>query len=286
MEYYMYNATIYKVFSASPSDVKEEREIIPTIINEWNITHSKEKKTVLQPQRWEIDVYPSFGDNPQEVINEQVLKDVDLLVAIFWTRIGTPTEKHRSGTVEEIKEHVEAKKPAMIYFSNKPIDPQKLDHKQYADLQEFKKWCEQRAINKNYSSIEEFEKIFRIDLALMISNDRYFKKEDTGVSDDILKKNIFDNNKQSRDDLISFFNDLHTINEEKDGLDKFYKRIGRYRFKKIEGVLRELDILLVIQTDNTGPLFKIRPGFRNSTEDDIQQIIKDIELGNYDYLLG
>jgi hypothetical protein len=50
------------------------------------------------------------------VINRQVLADCDLLVAIFWTRIGSPTGSALSGTVEEIEKHLKAEKPAMLYF--------------------------------------------------------------------------------------------------------------------------------------------------------------------------
>jgi hypothetical protein len=54
---------------------------------------------------------------PQAIINKQLLKSSDLLVAVFWTRLGSPTGVADSGTVEEINEHLAGGKPAMIYFS-------------------------------------------------------------------------------------------------------------------------------------------------------------------------
>jgi len=62
-----------------------------------------------------------MGKPAQEFINEQVLEKADLLIAIFWTRIGTPTSEHASGTVEEIEKHIDSEKTTMIYFSSQPV---------------------------------------------------------------------------------------------------------------------------------------------------------------------
>jgi hypothetical protein len=43
-----------------------------------------------------------MGAPPQTIINQQVLDKFDLLVGVFWTRVGTSTENHLSGTIEEI----------------------------------------------------------------------------------------------------------------------------------------------------------------------------------------
>lgn len=59
---------------------------------------------------------PAHARRPQEIINKQVLRNCDLLIAVFWTRLGTPTGGSTSGTVEEIREHIATGKPAMIYL--------------------------------------------------------------------------------------------------------------------------------------------------------------------------
>ena len=46
-----------------------------------------------------------MGERAQAIINRQIVKDSDLVVAIFWTRIGTPTGVAQSGMIEEIEEH-------------------------------------------------------------------------------------------------------------------------------------------------------------------------------------
>jgi hypothetical protein len=101
---------------ASPSDVSRERRIAREVIAEWNTIHSKDRKTVLMPVGWDTHSVPDTGDRPQAIINGQLLKGSDLLIAMFWTRIGSPTGAAQSGTVEEIEEHIGAGKSAMIHF--------------------------------------------------------------------------------------------------------------------------------------------------------------------------
>jgi hypothetical protein len=77
---------------------------------------------------------PEMGDSAQSIINRTVLQECDLLVGIFWTRIGTPTEEYASGTVEEIERHIDSGKPAMLYFSSAPVMPDSVDPDQYRSL--------------------------------------------------------------------------------------------------------------------------------------------------------
>jgi hypothetical protein len=60
---------------------------------------------------WELDATPQFGLDPQAAVNEQLVDSSDILVAILWTRLGSPTPRSPSGTVEEITRFVDAKKP-------------------------------------------------------------------------------------------------------------------------------------------------------------------------------
>ncbi len=98
------------------------------------IDPAKDRRTVLMPIGWETHSVPDTGDRPQAIINGQLLKGADLLVVMFWTRIGSPTGVAQSGTVEEIEEHIRTGKPAMIYFSSAPVRPDSIDNDQYAAL--------------------------------------------------------------------------------------------------------------------------------------------------------
>ena len=133
-----YDAKVFNVMIASPGDVASERNIIREMIYEWNAVHSKARKIVLLPVGCESHTSPEMGKRSQEIINKQVLYKCDLLVGVFWTRIGTSTGEYISGTVEEIEKHIDAAKPAMLYFSDQPARLDSVDSVQYEKLQEFK----------------------------------------------------------------------------------------------------------------------------------------------------
>jgi len=72
------------------------------------------------------------------------------LLGMFWTRIGTSTGIAESGTLEEIDQFVAASKPALLYFSRRPIDPTKID----AKLKTFKKQTLAKALTGEFASIQ------------------------------------------------------------------------------------------------------------------------------------
>jgi len=171
-----YSAMVYRVFLASPSDVIEERNVARGIINEWNYVHSFPRGLMLHPIGWETHSIPSMGDRPQAILNKQILKDSDLLIAIFRARLGTPTGDSRSGTVEEIEEHLKYNKPAMLYFSCAEINPDDIDHDQYIALEAFKKACEARGLIKQYLDINDFREKLSRNLAIMLNTSHFDKR--------------------------------------------------------------------------------------------------------------
>ena len=171
-----YQASVVKVMIASPGDVATERQMIRDVLFEWNSIHSEDKGLVLLPIGWDTHSSPQMGDRPQAIINKQILADCDLLVAVFWTRIGTPTGKSASGTVEEIEEHVAAGKPAMLYFSSVPVRLDSVDSEQYQQLQEFKRRCIERGLVETYDAISEFREKLTRQLAQTLNYNEYFSK--------------------------------------------------------------------------------------------------------------
>ncbi|MBL8864794.1 MAG: DUF4062 domain-containing protein [Planctomycetia bacterium] len=160
-----YRADVYNVFIASPGDVPKEREAVRKMLVEWNYIHSRDRKQVLMPVGWETHSTPQMGNHPQDIINKHLLKDCDLLVAVFWTRIGSPTEKAISGSVEEIEEHIKSGKPAMLYFSSAPAVLDSVDRKQYDALKKFRESCQSRGLYASYDSLEDFREKFNRQLA-------------------------------------------------------------------------------------------------------------------------
>jgi hypothetical protein len=158
-----YEATVHNVFIASPSDVRSEREIARQVIHEWNAAHAESEKVILQPIGWETHSYPEMGERTQEIINRLVKKS-DILVSIFWSRLGSPTGVAASGTIEEIEKHREAKKPTMIYFSNAPV-PQDVDTKQYEDVRRLRQKYESEGLIGTFADSGNFRTVFTQNLA-------------------------------------------------------------------------------------------------------------------------
>jgi hypothetical protein len=174
-----YQATVQKVMIASPSDVAAERSIVREVLSEWNVVHSDSRRIVLLPIGWETHSIPEMGSRPQALINKQILNDCDLLVGVFWTRIGTSTGEYESGTVEEIEEHIKAGKPVMLYFSNSPVLADSVDADQYARLKSFKNDCKSRGLYESYSDLGEFRSKFYRQIQLKINKDGDLNSSDT-----------------------------------------------------------------------------------------------------------
>jgi hypothetical protein len=143
-------------------------------VHEWNAVHAFTRHIVLQPVGWETHSAPSMGENPQQVLNEQVLAKCDLLVGVFWTRLGTKTPTYESGSVEEVEKHIAAGKPVMLYFSNSPVHPDSVDSVQYKRLKEFKASCQSRALYASYDSLTDFRDQLYRHLQLKINEDPFF----------------------------------------------------------------------------------------------------------------
>ncbi len=170
-----YSATVIPVMIASPGDVPEVRNLIRDIIHEWNDIHSLQSNSVLMPIGWETHSSPNLGGRPQALINKNVLEKCDLLVGVFWTRIGTPTGEAESGTAEEIRKHVETGKPAMVYFSAAPVAPESLDPNQYKALIAFKDWCKGQGLIEEYDNLAGFSEKFRRQVQIIIRDNEYLK---------------------------------------------------------------------------------------------------------------
>ena len=165
-----FKAQTYRVLIASPSDLAEERQAATEAVNEWNAQHAVSESVVLLPVKWETHAKPQSGVRPQEAINKQLVRSCDVLVGIFWTKLGTSTGVAESGTVEEINQFVAAGKPALLYFSNRPIDPNKINTKQYEKLKRFKEITYRKALTGNFSAIDGLRQTLLKDLVRQVND--------------------------------------------------------------------------------------------------------------------
>jgi hypothetical protein len=172
-----FKSETYRVLIASPSDLEEERRAVTDAVNEWNAQHAAAELVTLLPVKWETHATPQTGVRPQAAINQQLVTRSDILIGIFWTKLGTPTGVAESGTVEEIDQFVASGKTAMLYFSSRPIDPNKIDAKQHARLKTFKAETYKRALVGHFSSIEELQRILLRDLLRQLRRRRPYRSD-------------------------------------------------------------------------------------------------------------
>lgn len=168
-----FSAIVLRVMIASPGDVQKERAVVREVVGEWNSTNGAHRNVMLLATGWETDVAPEMGDAPQSIIDRRILKDADLVVGMFWTRLGTPTASYASGAVEEIEEHLKAGKPAMLYFSSAPAPLDSVDPAQYQALKAFKDSCKTRGLFQTYADVDDFRRKLSNDLQLTMNSDPF-----------------------------------------------------------------------------------------------------------------
>jgi len=272
----MYNGDIIEVFISSPADVVEERKIIHNLIEEWNIINTRKKRQILRPISWEKDLYSSFGESTQSIVNRQILDEADILIGIFNARLGTPTKDYNSGSEEEIIRHVDKNKPAMLYFSNENIDRNSFDIEQFNKLNKFKNWCKDKSIFFEYKDMTDFTNKVRTQLGLLLNDSNFsyslIRNEQTEQ---------FQKIPQKQKDIIQF---LTRLSEFKDNnkLSDYINEIGEFRFNRILPALKHLNILNADQTLDGTFHVVILHGFNGYSEQEIKNIIDAINNGEID----
>lgn len=159
----------YRCLLISPGDVQEERNGLADSVTRWNVQVGDALGARVELIRWEIHSAPDMSAPPQEVLNSQIVEDCDFAVAVFWYRLGTPTEKFESGSIEEIEKLRESGKRVLIYFSYQAIPQGALDTDQFKRLQEVKNNYQQQGLLGSYSDTENLKQQFILHLTKVIT---------------------------------------------------------------------------------------------------------------------
>ncbi len=127
-------ANVVQVLIASPGDTAGARNVVEDALHRWNADRAEGAGTVLLPRRWETDAVPLMGADAQSIINRQLVDQADIVFGVFWSKVGSPTPRGESGTVEEITRAVDDGKRVHVYFSDVPINPAEIDPDQLKAL--------------------------------------------------------------------------------------------------------------------------------------------------------
>lgn len=229
---------VYKIMIASPSDVEEEWIAIQDSISRWNIDNSDKISVVLIPVRWSSHAVPELGAPPQRILNKQLLDNSDILIGIFWSRIGTQTVDSESGTVDEIEYFRKKNGPVMLYFSSKEIDPYIIDEKQFNSVKKLKERFKQDGIVWEFSNISDLKNEVYRHINSAIHKIRSTKSEnEESIKESIKNFDPEDNNKPL----------IENLNSPKGILYRVFERIetfGQGEQKELKTGVIELDSFL------------------------------------------
>lgn len=125
------------VFISCPGDLSDAKRAVAEAVEEVSrlfAPHGIEVKS----WRHETDGMPGLGSDPQTVVNEQMPTEYDIYVGLMWSRLGTPTPRAPSGTVEEFLQAqnrflATGKPDILFYFCANPADPKTESEKQQLD---------------------------------------------------------------------------------------------------------------------------------------------------------
>lgn len=156
---------LIKIFLASPSDVSTERRLVRKVIDELNEVVGREKNIHFDLYSSE-HAYPGFGKDGQAIINDQLgnFRTYDIFLTILWNRIGTPTPRAISGTVEEYERAVAARKsnkPDIWVYFRKPSKPGKADAAQQKQVTLFKSKNRRKGLFREFATAPDFEQKLR-----------------------------------------------------------------------------------------------------------------------------
>lgn len=169
------------VVLASPGDLIEERELL---LNKLERKFRMDKHEDLCGHRLLIHGWEDLASQTgyaQDVINEQIIKKMDIVLAIFKHKLGTPTinqetgkKRSSSGTAEELLFALDNKsndKPVgMAYFYSKPPSPpfgaENYDKmkEDWDNLLAFKKSISNKVIYKPFTTKDELIDILSKDI--------------------------------------------------------------------------------------------------------------------------
>jgi hypothetical protein len=167
--YDAYSAQVLRVLIGSPADLGKERKALRDAIFAWNEFNSRRLRTVLLPIMWEVHALPLItGQEPQIIIDKQLVDTSQILVCMFWSRLGTPTSQAESGTVQEINKFIAGRKHVLLYFCNRPI-PQPFDQKESNRLKKFKSKIRKEGITKEFNTPKDLADNLKDHLTELVS---------------------------------------------------------------------------------------------------------------------
>lgn len=151
----------------STGNMAEERRIVRDSIYHWNEINSEYEEVIFKASGYDIDVRADSGMRPQESINEQIVEKSDFAIVVLWNRLGKETGGFKSGSDEEIQQHLKAGKKVLTYFSKIKVDVDDIDVEQFAKFKAYKAELAKKVNYKEFDSYDKLKSIINDDLTIL-----------------------------------------------------------------------------------------------------------------------
>ena len=180
-----------RVILIAPDDVENELEAIRTVVEQANQLRPRERLTIWN---WRTDATPGMHlDGPQGLTDKQMrISEADLVIAVFWSRLGTPVKDEDSGTAHELrlawKSWKATGKPTVwIYFCMRAI-PQSAyeDPDQFPKLVSFRKSLPKEQVFSEFESVEELQRDFTKHLGIWLNENDPEPIDEPGILKGVL----------------------------------------------------------------------------------------------------
>lgn len=78
---------VYDLLISCPSDVSEYVEMLEKEVNHFNNFFGRKNNIIVRTRHWSKDSYSEFGNQPQELLNKQIVDSSDMALGVFWTSL-------------------------------------------------------------------------------------------------------------------------------------------------------------------------------------------------------
>ncbi|MEO1129498.1 MAG: hypothetical protein AAFX05_07290 [Planctomycetota bacterium] len=244
-----YEKRVYQVFVAGPAEVAAEKAIIKEAAQHLNQVIGKEQSSELEVLTGD-DAIPSIGGDPQGVINGQ-FDAPDILVAVLWRRLGSPTPRAQSGTVEEYERARDryyedpSTSQVMFYFKTDVGSIDEVDPDELAAVRRFRDTLgDEGVLWRKFKNGDELKEIIQVHLASML---RVLAREDESESAAKRARPVTtDGVDAGSDEALGFLDGSIAVREEFDAATELTEEFGhsmRSFNDKLGNHSRELQVL-------------------------------------------
>ena len=163
------NVRVYSALLSSPRGIESDRDAVHKAVAEAN-RFLRADAIAIEVRDWERDVRPTVGTDGQDVVNRQLCNDCDLAFILIHDRVGSPTPRARSGTIEEaeivLSRRENGERVDLLAFFRKPtVNLSQETLSNLNDVLLFRKSLEDRGVFwREYTDSSELEALVRIHL--------------------------------------------------------------------------------------------------------------------------